>query len=373
MLLLVATGLLVRGLRRAASVEVGFDADRVALVTTDPALLGYGAARAEAVSAELLRRARALPGVEHAALVRFTLLGPAGDEVPAVFAAGAAADSARVAYNVVSPGYLAALGIPLLAGRDLAARDDAGAPGAAVVGEAMARRFWPGRDPLGRRFSVRGAEFEVVGVARDAKYRGLGERALPYVYFSLAQEERLRLPPTALVLHARAAGDPAALLAPLRREVWAVDPDLPAEADLMRRTIRFSLFPARLAGRLVGACGVLALVLASVGLYGIAAYGAARRTREFGIRMALGARGRDVVLLVLRQGLAVTAAGLALGLLAAFWVSGLLRGLLYGVPPGDPATYAGVAALLAAVVLLAGWGPARRAARVDPAVALRVE
>jgi predicted permease len=371
-LLLVCTGLLVRGLRRAAGLELGFDPSRIALFATEPAMLGYDQARTVALVREQIRRAESQTGVQSATAGRFVLLGTRGDQVPVIVRNAAHADTLGISYNVVEAGWFRTLGIPLLRGRDFTERDDRSSDGVAIIGETMARRLWPDDDPLGQRFEVRGVTFTVVGIARDVKYGTPGEAPRAFVHFALAQEPLLRIPPGEVVLHVRAES-PATVVDAVRRPLLSLDPDLPIEPSLMSESIAFSLFPARLASRIVGASGFIALVLSCVGLYGIAAFAVARRMREIGIRIALGARGGDVARLVLGQGARLALIGIALGVPAAFGASQLLRGMLFGVPPSDPLTYVAIAAILSTAVLLASALPALHATRIDPVVALRAE
>ncbi|MEX2285115.1 MAG: ABC transporter permease [Gemmatimonadota bacterium] len=368
-LLLSTTVLLLRGIRRAGTIDIGFDPDRIALLMMEPGLLGYDAQRRTILYGQLLERVRAQPTVERAALAQFAPLGSRGDRVPVVRAGRP--DTVHTSYNAFTSGFLSVLEIQLQQGRDFLDRDSDGAPGVAIVSEAMARQFWPGASALGQRFTVRGASWEVIGVVRDIKHGSIGEPARAMVYFPLLQVARLSGAPVAPVLHARSRTTAAALLPVVARELQAIDPDIPAKASLMARDVEFSLFPSRLAGKIVGACGILALVLAIVGLHAASAYNVARRTREFGIRIAVGASASDVSRLVLRQTLLITLIGLSLGLPLAIAGGSLMRSMLYGVPAADPLTYIIVAIILAFAIVLAGWAPVRRATRTDPMAVLR--
>jgi predicted permease len=241
-----------------------------------------------------------------------------------------------------------------------------------LVNESFARRFWPGQDPLGKRLSVsgpRGNLLEVVGVTRDGKYNTLGEAPTPFFYLPLWQDLQ-----GAMTLMVRTANDPRGSLATVRGVFRELDRNLPVtDVKTMVEHLGFSLFPARMAATLLGAFGLLALLLAAIGLYGVMAYSVSMRTREIGVRMALGASRRDVLLLVARQGMTLTLAGIVIGLGAAFALTRLLGSLLYGLSATDPATFVGISILLGGIALFAGFIPARRATRIDPMTALRYE
>jgi predicted permease len=368
-LLLSATILLVRGLRSAAQKDLGFDPSGIALLQFDPVMLGYDGSARERLYRQLLERVQVRPEVAAAAIGQYTLLGSRGD------AAGirlpGQKQEQRIAYNAVTPGYFDLLRLQLVQGRVFTNTDTRGSPGVAVVGEAMAKSHWPGARPVGQHFKVGEHDFTVIGVLRDVKYGSVGEVDRPFVFFPLDQIENVRGGAVDVVLHARMRGAAGGGLQMLRSELHALDPDIPATATLMANDIGFSLFPAQLAARIVGACGVIALLLAVVGLHAVAAYTVAWRTRELGIRVALGAEGSDIVRLVLRQSIQLAALGLLFGLPIALGVAQLLRGLLFGVPPTDPLSFAAVALVLGSALLLAGLGPARRALRLDPVQALR--
>jgi putative ABC transport system permease protein len=275
----------------------------------------------------------------------------------------------------VSPGYFRTLGVPLLAGREFAEADTPGARPAAVVNETMARAFFPGRDPVGGRIKIGGSDrpqnqyMDVVGVVADVKYRGLAEAAAPALYIPHAQA-----PFDSMYVVARASGDPAALVGGVRAEVWAMDRDLPlSQVHTMDQLLSETVAQPRFRTLLLALFSGVAALLAAVGIYGVMAYTVSQRTHEIGVRMALGARPRDVVRLVVGKGMALALVGVAIGLPGAFLAGRLLSGLLFGVGPSDPATFAGVTVLLTFVALLACYLPARRAARVDPMTALRYD
>jgi macrolide transport system ATP-binding/permease protein len=265
--------------------------------------------------------------------------------------------------------YFETIGVPLQTGRDFSHTDVEGSVPVAIVNEAFARRHWPDQDPLLRRFRFAGEERarQVVGVARNANYTALGEAPQPCVYLPLRQDFA-----DAVVLYVRTRDDPANVLASVQQEIRGIDPLLwVSDVRTMEKAVDQALFWARIGVGLLGVFGLLALGLASIGLYGVMAYSVNLRRREIGVRMALGARGRTLVALVLGQGLRLVAAGIGLGLFGALVVGRALSGLLYGVSPADPVSLAGAAVVLLAVAALACYVPARYASRVDPLVALR--
>jgi putative ABC transport system permease protein len=275
-----------------------------------------------------------------------------------------------VAATWIDDQYLATLGVPLLRGRNLTAADGAGSARVAIVTESFVRRYWPGSDGLGRRFRtpvLEGPEVEVVGVVADYKVETVGEAPTPYIHYSIRQREF-----TGNVLLARTASDAAALLAAMRREVLSLEPNAVfLDSQSMQAQVDATLLPARLAAQTISLVGLVATVLAAVGLYGVIAYAVGRRTREIGIRMALGAAPGDVLGMVMRQGLGMAAAGIVLGLALSAVAAGAIASALYGVGAGDPAAWGTAVAVLLGSAALANYLPARRAARVDPSIALR--
>jgi predicted permease len=281
-----------------------------------------------------------------------------------------APDSVRLTsgLNIVDTAYFSTMAIELVSGRGFGPGDTKGAPPVVIINETLAERLWPGRNPLGMRLR-RGREYEVIGVARDGKYVHLGEGQRPFMYFAAAQQYE-----PAMTLHVRGRGNEDRLLASIREELRAVHPDVALELAMpLERMIGFSLLPHRLAAGLIGAFGVLGLVLAAAGVYGVMSYQVAQRTREFGIRIALGARAGDVARLVLRSGVLLSLGGAVVGTTLAVAVTRLLTGMLFGLSPLDPITFGAVAGLLAIVAVVASWIPARRAFRVDPTVSLKSE
>jgi predicted permease len=366
---LVGAGLFLRSLEATARANPGFEASKLLTVSFDLDLQGYGEERGQAFLRQLEERLRALPGV---ASVSHAFAGPLSFTLErSVFLEGGNEnDRTLIAVNTVAPHYFETLGIPIVKGRALNEDDRAGAPKAVVINETMARKFWPDRDPLGQRFHFFGANEPwalVVGVARDAKYAFLGEDPQAYIYE--AHDQRYGGGRTLLV---RTTTDPEPLLRPVEGELRQLDPDLPLVAPgTVGRTISDSLWAPRAGASLLGLFGLLALTLAAVGIYSVMSYSVAQRQREIGIRMALGARRSDVLRLVMSRGMAVVAVGLGLGLLLAFALSRLTSTLLVGVSPFDLVSFAGAAFILGSVALLANFLPTRRAASIDPTVALR--
>jgi predicted permease len=271
----------------------------------------------------------------------------------------------------VGPGYFDTIGIPIVKGRDFTRADLATNPKVVVINQTMAEQFWKGEDPIGKRFKFFGDDdySTVVGVAKNSKYNGVVEEPLPFIYQPLAQNYT-----PAATLHVRSAGDAGSLAASVRREVQQLDPTLSLfDVRTLEEQVGESLQPQQMNVVLLTVFGVLALLLASIGLYGVASYSVSQRTREIGVRMALGARPSSVLAMVLGHGMMLVAAGLAVGLVVAYVVSGFARALFAGVSPHDPATFLLTAAGLGAIALLATYIPARRATRIDPLIALRTD
>ena len=367
LVLLIGAGLFLKTLRNAQAEDVTFDAGNVLLLNVDPATRGYTESRGQQFYSQLLERVRALPGVRSASLVSIIPLGGlrGGTDITVD------KQTLQVNLNWVSPGYFQTIGIPLLRGRDFTERDHPGAPRVAVVNEQMARRFWPGQDAIGKQFQLTRprVSVEIVGVVRDGKMRNFREQARPGFYLPLDQHYCPQM-----TLEVRTAGGPAGMLGAVRREVQALDKDLPlGEFRTLKTHLSSALSQERMTAALLSALGLLALVLAAIGLYGVISFSVAQRTREIGIRVALGAQSSQVLRVVLRQGMFLTLIGLGIGLAAAAVLTRFTASLLYGVSPTDPLTFAGVSFLLAALTLAASYIPARRATQVDPMVALRYE
>ena len=388
LVLLATAGIFLSSLLKMGRIDVGFDATtRVLALSFDLNLQGYTPERATVFVDALGARAASLPGVES---VSFTNLPPlAGRTIAADVAidASGSIDSTRfgeaagveVTWSTIRPGYFATVGVPMLAGRDFSTRDGSGAPLVAIVSQQVANRAWPRENPLGKMISFtgpRGPFLTVVGVVRDALIAGNPREQRPQVY--AAQLQHPSTMDLTLLVRASAApnrtADASPLAASLRRAVATLDPNLPVFAVQTLAQYRYdSASEARLGSGLLAAFGFLALVLASVGVYAVVAFSVRQRSREIGLRVALGAREQQVVRLFVGEGLRLTSAGIAIGLLLALGVVRLLSALFLGVAALDVLAIAGVVGVLTMVALLSCWVPARRAARVDPMRVLRLE
>ncbi|MCA1591411.1 MAG: ABC transporter permease [Acidobacteria bacterium] len=372
LLLLIGSGLFLRSLMNANAIDPGFNPQNMLLV--DVELRDYKEAQGVSFYQQLLERVRALPGVSAASWSGELPLQLQGSRRGVRFEGyqPQPGEDMEVAFSSAGPEYFRTMGITLLRGRDFSERDTAGAPGVVVINEALARRYFPGQDALGRHLSISGPKgpfLEIVGIARDGKYWTLGEEARPFMTFPLLQNYE-----GAATLMIRTEGDPQSLVSPVRGEIRTLDQNVLVDsAKTMTEHMGLALLPARVAGSVLGVFGLVALVLASIGIYGVVAFYVGQRTREFGIRVALGAQAGDILGLVLKEGMLIVAVGVALGLAGAFAVTRLLSSFLYGISPGDPLTFTSVSLLLVGVALLACLVPARRATKVDPMVALRYE
>jgi len=378
-LLLVTAGLFIRSFRNAQSIDTGFDAGHVLTAMVDLGTRGYSEARGREFVRALMERLEAAPGVvsanavdivpltlsnSTAAMLREGDPEPAQDQPP---------PTPQIYTNAVAPGHFRTLQIGMIAGRDFTFLDGGDAPRVAIVNETLARRFWPGKNAVGQRLRPFGPganirdSVEVVGVVRDSKYVTVGEAPRPFLYRPLAQAYTPQF--TVLV---RAGGTPVSVLPTIRQEVRALDAGLPVfNAATLAEVTSISLVPARIAGGLLGALGLLALVLAALGIYGVLSFLVRSRTREIGIRVAIGATPGAVAAMVVRQTMTWTVGGAVLGLTLAFLLTRFIASFLYGISPTDPVTFGGVTLLLAFVAGVATLVPAMRASRLDPLVALR--
>ncbi len=374
LVLLVCAGLVVRSLQAAQRMRPGFNPQNAVALSFDVGLQGYTEEKGRAFEKQLLERTQTLPGIRSVALVS-TLPLSLDYSYSSIYVEGQPATSTvdlPVAVpNDVSPDYFRTMEIPLR-GRDFSAREDKDESRVAIVNETFARKMFPGRDAIGGRFNFNGPDkpyWEIIGVAADGKYNTLGEDPKPAFYRPLLRDYS-----TNATLVARTTGDSQAAMAALRAELQRLDPTLPVyNVKTLSDHMNLPLFPFRLAAIVLGSFGVLAIILAAIGIYGVMSYVVAGRTREVGLRVALGAGRSDVLLLIMRQGMSLAVIGLAVGLIIAFGAAQLIAKLLFGVSPIDVVTFAGVALLLAAVAALACYLPARRATKVDPLVALRYE
>ena len=370
---LIGAGLFLRSLRNAQQLNPGFETEKLMVMSFDLGAQGYNEARGKEFDRQVLARVGTLPGVRSVALASNAPLNVGF--LRSVFIEGQEpAPGGRGILTLVSTvgtKYFETLGIPVLRGRDFAETDQENSPKVVVINEAMARRFWPNDDAVGKRFKFFGDDFlsEVVGVVRNSDSTSLGEDPRPLAYLPLSQNYA-----PALTLHVRTEGDPTSVVATVRKEVQALDPNLPLLAvSTIGEVLDQVLWAPRMGAALLAIFGLLALILAAVGIYGVLGYSVSQRTHEIGLRMALGAQRSDVLKMVIGHGMILTLIGVATGLAAAFLLTRFMTSMLYGVTATDPWTYIGVSLVLAAAALLATFIPARRATKVDPMIALRHE
>jgi len=386
--LVIGAGLFVRALQRASSIDPGFDSSGVELAFLDLSLSGYTETTGPAFAQQLVERVRTLPGVRDATMSAMMPLGMGrmglgglslpGAPIPAPGPPGPPPPGwLKADWNVVEPDYFKTLKMPLVSGRDFTADDRRGAPWVVIVNETAARQMWPNQSPLGKvlvhHLDRRGTAdslrpMTVIGVAKDAKYASLGEGTTAFVYVPMQQQY---VPRTTIVARAT---DGRRLAADIRTLVASMNPNVPVvNAQTLDEYGSLGIFPQRIAASVAGSLGIVGLLLAAIGIYGVTAYMVTSRTREIGIRMALGAQRGRVVRMVLWQGMMLTLSGAAIGLTLAAAVSRLLGSLLFGVGGTDPIAFAGAAALFCAIGLAACYAPARRATEIDAMTALRYE
>jgi predicted permease len=376
LVLIIGAGLFIRSLQTALRIDPGFETERLALASVNLGLQRYGEAEAEGFYRESVSRIKALPGVEAASWATSPPLVPGAAYMLAISVEGyepRAGEELEAEFNYVGEDYFATVGVPLVRGRGFTEEDRQGAAPVVVINETMQKRFFPSSDPIGRTVSVGSRRGTVIGVARDAKYHGLNEDSAPYIYAPLKQSI-VGVGLETLTLLVRTNGDPARVLDPVRSEIKAIDANLPiSEAETIREHIGDALMVQRFGSTILSLFSLLTLVLASVGIYGVVSYLISQRTREIGIRMALGADRKDILRLMLGKSLFPVALGILLGIGAGVLTTRALNSFLYGVSTTDPLTFAIAALLLTAVALLASYIPARRATKIDPMIALRHE
>jgi putative ABC transport system permease protein len=372
LVLLVCAGLFLRSLSQSRAMDLGFDTDHGITARVQLESAGYDRARGALLVRELSDRIRQIPGVQSAsaaAVVPLTMEN-IGDSFQVE-----GADNRRVStlMNIVSDDYFKTLSIPMIAGREFLTTDIATSPKVVVVNQTFARRAWPNQNPIGKQLrdinlTGLGDAREVVGVVADTKYKTAGEDMQPIVYAPLSQWPR-----NELVLHARVTGDPAAFRGAMKQAILSLAPNMVVDIETMREETALALIPARIAAALLGVLGILGLLLASLGMYGVISYSAAQRTHEMGVRIAVGARPADIFRLIVGHALRLAIVGVAAGVLIAAALSKVLGSLLAGTSALDPLTYGSVVLLLMSVASLAAFVPARRSTRIDPIVALRAD
>ncbi len=371
LLLLICAGLFIRSLRKAQGADPGFNPAHVLLASYELSPAGYSRPAGLTFDRQLLAKLESLPGVESATLADFSPLNftiHSDDVLPEGYLPRLH-ESMEVSRAIVGPHYFATLRTPLVAGRDFTAQDTEDSQRVAIVNQEFVDRYWPGQNAVGKRIDYRGQLFAVVGVARNGKYRRLIYAPEPVFFLPLFQDYR-----DPVIIHARVSGDPRAFRTAIEGAVHSLNADLPLyNVTSLEASMQLGGAFERIAATFVGSFGLIALLLAAVGTYGVVAYATRQRHHEIGIRMAIGAGRGDVLRLVLGQGLRLTIVGLVFGLAGAAGATRLLRSQLYGVAPTDPLTYLAVTLLLCFVALTACYLPARRATRVDPSVSLRYE
>lgn len=374
-MLLIAAGLIVRSLQQVHVIGPGFETERAIAMTMDVGLQGYDRQRGEQFYRQFTERVGSLPGVRSVTLTDNLPLS-LNVNANSIYIEGQpptrGANTPQAMVSSVGLRYFETMGIPLVAGREFSERDTPDAPRVVIINETFARRFWPGQSAIGKRFrsgSASGTLLEIVGVAKDGKYFSLSEEPEMFFYTPLMQSYN-----SAATLVVRTTAEPQPLVNTIRREIQQLDAALPVfDVKTLTEHMRLSLFPMRVGAAVVGSFGLLALVLAAIGIYGVMAYAVSQRTREIGVRMALGARQGDVLTMVIRQALLLVVIGLGIGLAAAFGLTRFMSSVLVGVSATDPMTFVAITVLLVGVALVASYAPARRAAKVDPMMALRYE
>jgi predicted permease len=371
---MVGAALFLKSFERARSMDPGFAPEGVALAQFDFSTANYDAQQTDTFCRRLRERLEQFPGVNAISYDDSVPLGFHGGNWESLEVEGyvpAPNENMKIYRDLISPGYFDSMKIPLIEGRDFDWHDDSKAPRVMIVNQEFARRFLPNHSVIGRTVHGWGQWFTIVGVARDSKYHRVTENPQPYFYIPIRQIFR---PEYGLTFHVRTSGSVNEAIAAVRREAAAIDPAIVLfDAQPMTEYISASLFGAKIAANLLTLLSGIGLLLAAMGLYGVMAYSVAQRTREFGVRVAMGARPRDILRLILRESGTLTISGMTAGLILAALSARIVANAIYGVSPLDPLTYGAVGLVLVAVALAASYVPARRATKVDPMVALRYE
>jgi predicted permease len=374
LLLLACAGFFIRSLQNSSHVDMGFRVDHTLMMSVDVGLQGYSEERGQQFFKQLTERVRALPGVRDAAIAGYIPMGN-DNSLDNIYSEGQPTDDisrTETAFDdMVQPSYFRTAGTPVIQGREFTEADSATSPRVAIINDTFAKEIWPGQDPIGKIFRTKkdGPPIQVVGLTRTGKYLFLYEKPQLYAYFPFAQRYS-----SGANLFVYTQGDPQQLLPAVRDQIRQLDAGLPVfGVTTMDEQVQYgkALLPARLGAMLVGAFGLLGLVLASVGVYGVVSYSVSQRTQEIGIRTALGARRSHVLAMILKQGMGMALIGTAVGIVLSFLLFLALGSVLYGVKSTDLVTLSAVSAMLLAVAFMASYIPALRAARVDPVVALR--
>lgn len=371
LVLLASASLFIRSMKKAQTVNPGFNPDHVLVASYDLFPNGYTREKGIALHRQLLEKIESLPGVRGAALADWVPMGfsASSDEFSPEGYVSKPHESVEAGIAIVSPNYFRVMEIPIVAGREFAAQDGPGGEPVVVVNQTIAQLYWPGQDAVGKRIRIQGEWRKIVGIAQNSDYYGLHDPPERFLYFPLDQ-----MYSPEVTLHVRTAGDPGAALTAVAQALQDLSPGLPLfDVGTLRGRIQAASTIQRVAGASAGVLGILALLLAAVGIYGVIAFSTNQRAREIGIRVALGAKHGDVLRLVLGGGAKLALLGIALGTVAALALARLISSLLFGVSAVDPLTFITIPILLAGVTLLASYLPARRATRVDPLVALHYE
>ncbi len=366
MVLLLTTGLLLRGLYRAQFIDPGFEMKNVAVASFDFTAAGYSDQQVEVFQRQFMERLAAIPGLDTVAQARSAPLS--NRHYGGLFSIPGQEGSHPAEFNNVSPGYFQLLGIPIVEGRNFSDVENRAGARVAIVTESTAHRFWPGQNPIGKTLRQDAYDLQVVGVARDAQVSHLARSDEPYVYLPTGPKEQ-----SDLQFLAHSASGYATTAASIQATVRALDAELTVNIARLEDNFEYFRFPGRVLATLSAVLGVLALVLALIGVYGMVSYAVSQRVREIGIRMALGADAREVMALILRQAMRPVAVGVAVGTAGCAAASSILSSVLYGISPHDPVSFLFVPGFLLAVALLASYLPARSATKVDPMDALRYE